>query len=250
MLTVDLGDGIRAGFTTRVGGVSPAPWDSLNLGPNVADAPENVAANRATVCEAMGVPVAYATQIHAARVLTLGDGDRALWASNPPITAGEADAMVTATPGLGLAVLVADCVPVLFADAESSVIGVAHAGRRGIELGVIGQAAAAMIAAGATSANLRAAIGPAICGRCYEVPGDMREAVAAVVPEAHSRTRDGSPSLDLPAAAAAQLAGAGVAHITRVGDCTLENPHLFSHRRATRLGITTGRQAGIVAISR
>ncbi|PZR55564.1 peptidoglycan editing factor PgeF [Xylanimonas oleitrophica] len=251
MLRVELGDGVVAGFTTRHGGVSPAPWSSLDLGPSTGDDPVRVRENRARVGEWLGAPVAFVAQVHGDRVLVLGDAERAEWASDaPPLAAGEADAAVTSTEGLGLGVLVADCVPVLLADPVARVVGVAHAGRAGVGLGVVHRVVEALLAAGATTEDLRAAVGPAVCGRCYEVPAAMRDEVGAVVPQARSTTRQGTPALDLPAAVLAQLAAGGVLPelTTHVARCTLEDADLFSHRRATAAGTTTGRQAGVVVL--
>ncbi|WP_408003900.1 peptidoglycan editing factor PgeF [Puerhibacterium puerhi] len=249
LLRVDLGPGVVAGFTTRHGGVSPAPWSSLDLGAGTGDDPARVRENRARVGAWLGAPVAFAAQVHGDRVLVLGDAERAEWASEaPPLAAGEADAVVTTAPGLGLGVLAADCVPVVLADAHARVVGAAHAGRRGLALGVVHRLVDAMLAAGATPAGLRAAVGPAVCGACYEVPAPLREEVAAAVPQAWATTREGTPALDLPAGVAAQLAARGVA-ATRVARCTLEDPDLFSHRRATAAGATTGRQAGVVVLT-
>lgn len=249
LLRVDLGAGVVAGFTTRHGGVSPAPWSALNLGPNVGDEPARVRENRTRVGGWLGAPVAFAAQVHGDDVLQLGEAERAEWASDaPPVAAGEADAVVTAAERLGLGVLVADCVPVLLADAEARVVGVVHAGRAGVRLGVVHRAVDALLAAGATTSSLRAAVGPAVCGGCYEVPAAMRDEVAAVVPVAASTTRHGTPGLDLPAAVLAQLAASGVRDVVHVDRCTLEDPDLYSHRRATASGTATGRQAGVVAL--
>jgi YfiH family protein len=144
---------------------------------------------------------------------------------------------------------VADCVPVLLADPVARVVGVVHAGRGGVRLGVVHRAVDALLAAGATTGDLRAAVGPAVCGECYEVPAAMRDDVAAVVPSAHATTRSGTPALDLPAAVLAQLAASGVTQTVHVDRCTLEDPDLFSHRRATASGTTTGRQAGVVVLA-
>lgn len=251
---VDLGDGVHAFFTTGAGGVSPAPWSTsgggggLNLGLNVSDDAARVAVNRSLAAERLGAPVAFATQVHGDVVLELGAAERALWAGRrPPGSAGEGDALVTSERGLGLGVLVADCVPVLLADPEARVVGVAHAGRKGVLAGVVHRALDALVARGADPARVRAAVGPAVCGRCYEVPAAMRDEVAAAVPEAFATTSDGTPGLDLPSGVVAQLAARGVV-ATRVERCTLEDPELFSHRRASAAGTTTGRQAGIVAL--
>ncbi|ACZ30319.1 protein of unknown function DUF152 [Xylanimonas cellulosilytica DSM 15894] len=249
LLRVDLGAGVVAGFTTRHGGVSPAPWSSLDLGANVGDDPARVRENRARVGAWLGAPVAFAAQVHGDDVLVLGESERAEWASDaPPVAAGEADAVVTSADGLGLGVLVADCVPVLLADPVARVVGVVHAGRGGVRLGVVHRAVDALLAAGATTSDLRAAVGPAVCGSCYEVPASMRDDVVAVVPAAHATTRTGTPALDLPAAVLSQLAASGVRDVVHVDRCTLEDPDLFSHRRATAAGTVTGRQAGVVVL--
>jgi YfiH family protein len=249
LLRVDLGPGVVAGFTTRHGGVSPAPWSSLDLGATTGDDPARVRENRARVGTWLQAPVAFAHQVHGDGVLLLGEAERAAWASDaPPVAAGEADGIVTGATGLGLGVLVADCVPVLLADPVAGVVGVAHAGRAGVRLGVVHRVVEAMVAAGATTRHLRAAVGPAVCGRCYEVPAPMRDDVAAVVPAAHATTRAGTPALDLPAAVLAQLAASGVREVTHLDRCTVEDPGLFSHRRATAAGRVTGRQAGVVVL--
>jgi YfiH family protein len=163
---------------------------------------------------------------------------------------GTADAMVASVPGLGLGILVADCVPVILADAVSRVVAVVHAGRRGVESDVVGNAVRAMNPHQLARPSIKAAIGPSVCGRCYEVPQEMQDAVAAVVPEARSTTRDGTPGLDLPAAVRAQLLSAGVTDVVHVNRCTMEDDSFFSHRRATKQGYApTGRQAGIAAIA-
>ncbi|MEU4360690.1 peptidoglycan editing factor PgeF [Promicromonospora sp. NPDC023987] len=250
---VDLGDGVHAFFTTGTGGVSPAPWSTpgeggLNLGLNVADSAERVAVNRSLAAERLGAPVAFATQVHGDRVLELGPAERTRWAADrPPASAGEADALVTAERGLGLGVLVADCVPVLLADPEARVVGVAHAGRNGVLSGVVHRALDTLVARGADPARVRAVVGPAVCGKCYEVPAAMRDEVAAAVPATFATTSTGTPGLDLPSGVVAQLAARGVT-AARVERCTLEDPELFSHRRATAAGTTTGRQAGIIAL--
>ncbi|MCA5893142.1 peptidoglycan editing factor PgeF [Isoptericola sp. NEAU-Y5] len=249
LLRVDLGAGVVAGFTTRHGGVSPAPWSSLDLGTSTGDDPVRVRENRARLERWVGAPVAFAAQVHGREVLELGEAERERWASDaPPLVSGEADALVTATAGLGLGVLVADCVPVVLADPVARVVAVAHAGRRGTELGVVDAVLDAMVARGARTADVRAAVGPAVCGRCYEVPAELAAQVSRVVPETASATAAGTPALDLPRGVLAQLAGRGVAAV-HVDRCTLTDPDLYSHRRATAAGTTTGRQAGVVTLT-
>jgi YfiH family protein len=241
MCGVDLGPGVRAGFTTRAGGASPPPWDSLNLGLNVDDDPDRVQTNRALVGSWAGSPVAWAHQVHGARVLLV-----AVSPTTPPGSVGSADALVTSAPGVAVGVLVADCVPVLLADADAGVVAAVHAGRRGLVDGVVQNAVAAMIAHGADPDRLRAVVGPAICGSCYEVPAAMREEVADVVPAAYAVTSWGTPALDLPAGVIGALDACGVRHRQRLDLCTMTDVRFFSHRRAQRAGSPTGRFAGVV----
>jgi copper oxidase (laccase) domain-containing protein len=148
-----------------------------------------------------------------------------------------------------LAVMVADCVPVVFAGADAGgapVLGVAHAGRPGVEKGVIAATVSGLRTAGAVT--LQAWIGPSVCGRCYEVPEEMRAAVSAVEPAACSTTSWGTPALDLPAAVAASLDGLGVP-ARNVGVCTLEHDSFFSHRRSVRDGAAEGRFIGFAALA-
>lgn len=244
VLEVDLGRGVRAGFTTRVGGVSAAPWDELNLGLGVGDDPDAVRENRARVGAWAGAPVAFARQVHGAGVHVLGGPDEAA-----ADAVADADALVTALRGTAVGVLVADCVPVLLADARAGVVAAVHAGRRGLAAGVLQAALAAMVARGAAPERVRAAIGPAISGPRYEVPADMQAEVVALVPEAACTTAWGTPGLDLPAGAAAVLRRAGVRDVLEPGWCTDTESRFYSHRRAQRTGGTTGRSAGVVALA-
>ena len=154
--------------------------------------------------------------------------------------------MVTRVAGLPLGVLVADCMPVLLADATAGVIGAVHAGRRGLAGGVLQAAVAAMQSLGAAPARTSAVIGPAICGRCYEVPAPMRDEVETTVPGTAASTWQGTSSLDLPAGAAAVLAQAGIAAVRSVDICTLEDDRFYSYRRD---GHQTGRFAGVVVLA-
>lgn len=232
MTALDAGLAVRAFFTSRDGGASVGPYAGLNVSYAVGDDAESVAENRRLIASLAGAPVAYMSQVHGATVGVVRD------ASEAP----EADAILTATPGLALAVAVADCVPILAHDLTSGAIAAIHAGRRGVSAGVIGAAIAALRAVEPSGAIIEASIGPAICGGCYEVPLEMREEVALVVSEARATTTWGTPSLDLGAAVEAQLRAAGVELVRRVGGCTRESPELFSHRRD---GVT-GRFAGII----
>ncbi|MBW8481024.1 peptidoglycan editing factor PgeF [Actinomadura parmotrematis] len=234
---VALGAGVGAGFTGRAGGVSGAPYTGLNLGGAVGDDPAAVAGNRARAAAALGVDpgrTVWMRQVHGADVAEV----------DAPF-AGEApgvDAVVTAAPGVALAVLVADCAPVLLADPVARVVGAAHSGRPGTAAGVVPALVERMAALGADPARIAAAIGPAACGSCYEVPEAMREEVAALVPETRATTRRGTPGLDIRAGIAGQLARAGVRDVRIDLRCTIETPDLYSYRRDGR----TGRFAGYV----
>jgi purine-nucleoside/S-methyl-5'-thioadenosine phosphorylase / adenosine deaminase len=138
-------------------------------------------------------------------------------------------------------VLVADCVPILLADADAGVVAAVHAGRVGARVGVVPAALEAMRAAGARIDRTEVLIGPAVCGECYEVPAAMQADVAAHLPGSAAHSRKGTPALDLRAGIWQQLADAGVARIGLDPRCTVEDRNLFSHRRDG----TTGRIAAI-----
>ena len=241
VVEVDLGAGVRAGFSTRGGGVSRPPYDALNLGYAVGDDPSAVDRNRAGLERWAGAPVAYATQVHGTGIVVL---------TQPPTpgstSVGEADALVSVSPDVAVAVLVADCVPVLLADPEAGVVAAVHAGRRGLVAGVVEAAVATMVEQGASVRRVRAAIGPAIAGQSYEVPAELQDEVVSVVPQTRATTSWGTPALDLPAGVAAVLAAAGVEHVTQLARDTWTDPALFSFRRSQR----TGRFAGVVRPSR
>jgi YfiH family protein len=227
----------RRVVTDRRGGRSRAPYDSFNLGDHVGDDPADVAANRTRLATELGVPedgLVWMRQVHGAGVAVV-DGAR-------PEPVEDTDALVTATPGLVLCVLVADCVPVLLADAEAGVVAAVHAGREGVRKGVVPAALAAMRDLGARPATTSALLGPAVCGADYEVPAAMQAEVARVAPAAAVRTRRGTPGLDLRAGLDELLRGAGVGQVVHDPRCTVEDRLLFSHRRD---GVT-GRQAGVV----
>jgi YfiH family protein len=219
--------------TGRAGGVSAAPYHGLNLGDHVGDEPAAVAANRRRLAAQIGLPVQYMRQVHGAHVAVV----------RGPVPPPEADALVTDTPGLALAVLVADCVPVLFEAAGA--VGVAHAGRAGMASGVLPATLAAFGRLGADPAGIHVTLGPGVCGSCYEVPAAMRAEVTAAVPGSAAVTRAGTPSIDLRAGLIRQLRDAGVASLTVSDRCTVEDAALFSHRRDGR----TGRFAGLAWLS-
>ncbi|MEV7417981.1 peptidoglycan editing factor PgeF [Streptomyces sp. NPDC089919] len=234
--------GAHFAFTDRWGGVSAVPYEELNLGGAVGDDPAAVRANRALAAGALGLApdrVVWMNQVHGRDVAVVEEP----W-GDAPVPA--VDAVVTARGGLALAVLTADCTPVLLADPVAGVVAAAHAGRPGLVAGVVPAAVAAMTALGADPARITARTGPAVCGRCYEVPEQMRADVAAVVPEAHAETSWGTPAVDVVAGVHAQLAALGVRDLDRSPVCTLESPDHFSYRRDR----TTGRLAGYVWLDR
>jgi polyphenol oxidase len=227
----------RFSFSDRHGGVSTGPYASLNLGDHVGDDPEAVNQNRRILSGRLGIPVdrvVWMRQVHGANVAVVD--------SPAPSGVADVDAVVSAVPGLGLGVLVADCVPVVLADANAGVVGAAHAGRLGMFHGVVPAVVVAMQQLGAEANRLQVVLGPSVCGRCYAVPYDLQKSVVAKVPQALSTTRDGAPALDLAAGIRAQLRRVGVDHVETDGRCSVEDPTLFSYRR----GNTTGRQAAVV----
>lgn len=182
----------------------------------------------------IGRRVLIVRQVHGARVLTVdGDTDASALAVEP------ADALVTTSREVAVAVRVADCLPVLFADAAAGVVAAAHAGRAGLASGVLPATLARLAELGAT--RVSAWIGPHICGECYEVPADLRAEFSASHPAAFATTSWGTPSLDLGAAATAQLTALGC-HVVRVDPCTRTTPSLHSYRRDAG---RSGRQAGL-----
>lgn len=184
---------------------------------------------------ACGVRFARMNQVHGDTVLLVEEPGPA-----PAEQVPTADALVTTTPGLGLMVRVADCVPVLLADPTTGVLGVVHAGRAGVVLDVVGRTVERMHAQGAQ--ELLAWVGPHVCGGCYEVPEQMREEVAAVVPQTHAETSWGTPALDLGSGVRAQLRAHGIDPV-EVARCTREDDALHSYRRD---GERSGRLAGLV----
>jgi YfiH family protein len=224
---------IRATFTTRHDGISVGPYATRNLATHVGDDADAVLANRrALTAELRATRVVFMQQVHGAEVAVVD--------AQSPADIADVDALVTDVPGLAVAVLVADCVPVVVTGRRA--VAVAHAGRRGMQHGVVTKAVAALREL--DDGPLRAQLGPAICGACYEVPAKMQDEVAAVVPEARTSTRAGTAGLDLRAGLRAQLRAAGVTAVEASDACTAEDPSYFSYRRD---GVT-GRFAGVVMI--
>lgn len=223
---------VRA-FTDRAGGIGEGDHAALNLGGH-ADSAAAIEANRAELAGELGLTrdrLLFMRQVHGCTVAEV----RGPWPDEPP----QVDAMVTLAPDLALAVLVADCVPVLLHDLDAGVLGVAHAGREGMRSGVV----TALVAAARDLGAKRpvAVVGPSICPRCYEVPEDMAESAALVEPSSRSVSWTGTAAIDVAAGVVAQLHRGGVP-VTWVAGCTRETPALFSHRR----NAPTGRFAGVI----
>jgi polyphenol oxidase len=230
---------VRRVTTTRAGGVSKPPFATFNLGDHVGDDPAAVAANRRRLATAVGLGrgrddgIVWMNQVHSAHVEVV---DRA------GETPDDTDGLVTTTPALALAVVTADCVPVLMADARAGVVAAVHAGRIGAANGIVTRALETMLEAGASVGDVSVLLGPAVSGRNYEVPADMAAEVEAVLPGSRTTTQKGTPGLDLRAGIATQLKNLGVTSVDIDPRCTVEDRNLFSHRRDA----PTGRLASLI----
>jgi polyphenol oxidase len=222
--------GARALFTTRRGGFSSGPYESLNLGRRTDDDPEAVARNRAALHEQVGVEPRFVSQVHGSTVMQIREG------SPGPLEPARADGQATKRRDVAPSVLVADCLPVALAG--DGAVAMLHAGWRGL--------AGAVIAAGVEALGdlgvhgpYAAAIGPGAGPCCYEVGAEVHEAFAELPAAVHLDRK-----LDLKAIARLELLRAGVAEVHDVGICTIcsEPTVLFSHRRDRGV---TGRQAGV-----
>ena len=197
-------------------------------------------ANRTRLAAALGLPVAglaFAEQVHGRSAAVLDE--------LPDGPAAGVDALVTRRPDLALVVLAADCLPVLLADGQAGVVAAAHAGRAGLAAGVLQETLRALAELGARPERTRAVLGPAVCGRCYELPDELADEVEQQVPGSRSTTRAGTAGVDLRAGAERLLRSAGVEQVTSVGGCTVEQPERYYSYRRDR---TTGRHAGVVRL--
>ena len=215
-------------FTDRTGGLSTGVFRSRNLATHVGDDQATVLSNRAELETLLGIPIQFMNQVHGDAVATVGV---------EIIAEPTADALVTQNPGIGLAVMVADCIPLLLASSET--VAAVHVGRRGL-MNEVGLAAINEMRSGDNS-EITAVVGPSICGECYEVSQDIYDEVSKRFPLAASKTRDGGFSLDLSRALIDQLRGLEV-RVVDEGRCTVEESNLYSYRRD---GVT-GRQVGVV----
>ena len=237
---------VELAFTDRHGGVSGAPFESLNLGWSGGDEPEAMAENHRLLMDDFapgdGVErLAELGQVHGRDVVRVGpEGPRHDVHGH---LHGIGDALVTTEPGITLSMRAADCVPVLLADADARVVGAAHCGRPGLVAGIVPATVATMQALGAR--ELTAWVGPHVCGACYEVPAKMQADVVAIEPASRATTSWGTPSVDVGAGVRAQLERDGVA-VVDLSTCTRESGDLFSYRRE---GPRSGRQAGLIRLS-
>ena len=238
-------------MSTRSGGVSGPPWDTLNLGTHVGDDPEHVARNRALFARAVGLRPVFLNQVHGVQVLTL----------EPDTPDGaQADAAISFTPGLACTVMVADCLPVLCWDRQGRWVAAAHAGWRGLlgqqGQGVLESLAHALRAQGADMAQAGVWLGPCIGPQAFEVGAEVRAAFVSMDPQADAHFVPGAVGrwwADLPGLARQRLQALGVNQVMGNGGqqtwCTVSNPgRFFSHRRDASGGRSTGRMAAAIGL--
>ncbi|MCI4646165.1 MAG: peptidoglycan editing factor PgeF [Hyphomonadaceae bacterium] len=236
--------GLAHGFFGRAGGVSTGIYASLNVGIGSGDDAGLVEENRGRVRGALGLAsMVSCYQVHRRDVVEV----TAPWAKRP-----EADAMVTCAPGIGLCILTADCVPVLFADIEAGVIGAAHAGWKGALAGVCASTVSAMEDLGARADRIKAAIGPAIQQTSYEVGPEFRARFLAENPGNSAWFVPGTGDrwqFDLTGYVRAQLVDLGLAQVACLPHDTCADPAWFSNRRRTHAGEPDyGRNASVIGL--
>ncbi len=226
--------GIRHGFFTREGGVSEGHYASLNCGFGSGDEPARVAENRARIAARLAVRAEHLVTVYQIHSPTVVVAERP-WR---PGDAPQADAIVTDKPGLALGILTADCVPVLFADAEAGVVGAAHAGWKGARGGVVASTVAAMVKLGADPARMVAAVGPCIAQSSYEVgpefPGQFEAGDSGFFTPS---LKPGHFMFDIGGLVGRRLAKQGIGTVRRCPhDTAAEEERFFSYRRATLRG--------------
>jgi len=216
-------------FTNRHGGFSHGDYASWNLASHVGDEIAAVERNRQRLHETVG-DFAVMSQVH---------GDEVVFLTDLPKEVPTADALITDNSNLALVVMVADCIPLLLR--SENLVAAVHVGRAGLMNSIALKTVAKMRELGAT--KISGIIGPAICGRCYEVPQELQDQVSALHPQTKSQTRSGNPALDLPSGLAIALNNANV-QVELNNECTFENTDYFSYRRHK----ITGRQAGVIKL--
>lgn len=228
---------VRRVVTDRRGGASRGDFDSFNLGDHVGDDPAAVATNRARLARKLGLPASnmvWMDQVHGTRIA------RVTRPTGGPVPA--TDGLVTDRPGLALAVLTADCVPVLAADESAGVIGAVHAGRVGAVGGIVPSLIGAMTSLGARPDRITVFLGPAAAGSHYELPPELADEVDAALPGSRTTTVAGTAGVDIRAGLTRQLTGLGVTQVDSDPRCTIADESLYSYRRQGR----TGRLASVI----
>ena len=235
------GDGVSAAFPTREGGLSPAPYDALNLSLSVADDRANVLENRRRFCSALGLEaekLVIPGQVHGTELAWVGAADAGRGAVSRDTVIHDHDGLLTAAAGVGLVVSYADCVPVVLVASgpEGPALATVHAGWRGMIAGIVGKAAAELAVRGRL---VGAVVGPSIGPCCFAVDDALRDRFGARFPQAA-----GAETVDLWACARQELEAAGVppVAVTVSGLCTSCDRRFFSHRRDHGL---TGRHLAI-----
>ncbi len=237
--------GVKHGFFGRKGGVSTGIYESLNIGQGSDDEAQNIRDNRDRIRDALGAEKLLSCfQVHSAKAITVTEP----WRTRP-----QADAMVTKVPGLALCVLSADCVPVLFADAEAGVIGAAHAGWKGAIAGVCEATLDAMEAIGAARGQITAAIGPAIQQASYEVGPEFRDTFVGDqewTDRLFVAGKDDRSHFDLTGYVEAVLLGQGIAAVENLGldTCALEDDYFSNRRRNHRGEPDYGRNGSVIVL--
>ncbi|MEO8642015.1 peptidoglycan editing factor PgeF [Pseudomonas sp.] len=224
--------GVKACVTTRAGGVSLAPFDSLNLGDHVDDSPEAVVENRRRLTDHFSIQPAWLKQVHGIAVAH----------ADPSLTA-TADASWTATPGIACTAMTADCLPALFCDRAGTRVAAAHAGWRGLAAGVL---EATLDSLAVPPEDVLVWLGPAIGPQAFEVGPEVRETFVEQLPEAAKAfvpsANAGKFMADIYELARLRLAARGVTAVYGGGFCTVTDPRFFSYRRSPR----TGRFASLI----
>ena len=228
--------GVKACVTTRAGGVSLAPFDSLNLGDHVDDSPDAVAENRRRLTDHFSIQPAWLKQVHG---IVVAQADPSLVAT--------ADASWTATPGIACAAMTADCLPALFCDRAGTRVAAAHAGWRGLAAGVL---EATLDSLAVPPADVLVWLGPAIGPKAFEVGPEVRETFVQQSPEAAKAfvpsQNAGKFMADIYELARLRLAARGVTAVYGGGFCTVTDPRFYSYRRSPR----TGRFASLIWLER
>lgn len=212
-------------FTNRIGGVSKAPFDSANLGDHVGDDPTDVKVNRSILSDQIGIPIAFMNQTHSDRIVLVENNE----------VIPDADSLITTTHRIAVAVMVADCIPLLLK--SDIAVAAVHVGRKGLMNQIARKTINTMRDLGAEV--IHSYIGPCICGNCYEVSKEIFDEVTAKYPSADSSKRSGKYTLDLISALKSDLKDTVILDLS---SCVLEDKNSFSYRRD---GIT-GRQVGVI----